>query len=109
VERGDLAAVPDGDAVALELADQVIGHGLLQVGATVEQRDEGAAASEPDRGLSGGVAAADDGDARGAAQLRFGRADGVEDAQPFIVAQAVERESPVGGAGCEYDGTRCDL
>ena len=43
VERSDLAAVAHGDAIALELADQILGHGLAQVGAAVEQRDEGAA------------------------------------------------------------------
>ena len=52
---------------AVELANQVVGHRLAQVGAAVEQRHERAAAREPDRGLARGVAAADDGDARGAA------------------------------------------
>src|SRR2546428_7218835 len=80
VEGGDLAAVADGDAVALEVADQIVGHRLAEVGSAVDQRDEGAAAGEPDGGLSGGVAAADDGDARGAAQLRLGWPRGVEDA-----------------------------
>src|SRR5258708_6825405 len=31
VERGDLAPVADGDAVAVELVDQVVGHRLAQV------------------------------------------------------------------------------
>src|SRR5919201_903290 len=73
VEGGDLAAVANGNAVALEVADQVIRHRLVQVGATVEQRHERSSAGEPDGGLSGGVAAANDGDTRGAAQLRLRR------------------------------------
>ena len=55
VEGGDLAAVADGDAVALELADEVVRHRLAQVGAAVEQGHERAAASEPDGGLAGRV------------------------------------------------------
>ena len=43
VELGDLAAVADDDAVALELVDEVVGHRLAQVGAAVEKRDERAA------------------------------------------------------------------
>ena len=72
VQRGDLAAVAHGDAVALELAHEVVRHRLAQVGAAVQQRDERAAAGEPDRGLAGGVAAADDADARRAAQRASG-------------------------------------
>src|SRR5439155_16635611 len=34
---------------------------------------------------------------------------GVEDARAFVVAQAVEGEPPVGGAGGEHDGACCDL
>src|SRR6202035_2903980 len=60
VEGGDLAAVADCNAVALELADEVVGHRLAQVRATVEQGHERSCAGEPDGGLSGGVAAADD-------------------------------------------------
>ena len=62
VQLGDFAAVADGDAVALELVEQVVGHRLAQVGAAVQEGDEGAAAGEPDRGLRGRVAAADDAD-----------------------------------------------
>src|SRR6266436_1405162 len=109
VEGGDLAAVADGYAVALEVADQIVGHRLAEVGSAVEQRDEGAAAGEPDGGLSGGVAAADDGDARGATQLRLGGPGRVKHAHALVVAQAVEGEPPVGGAGGEHDGACCDL
>ena len=63
VQLGDLAAVADRDAVALELADQVVGHRLAQIGPPVQQRDERSAAGEPDGSLAGGVAAADNGDA----------------------------------------------
>ena len=59
VELTDLAAVPDGDAVALELVDQIVRHRLAQVGSTVQQRDESATAGEPDGRLAGGVSAAD--------------------------------------------------
>ncbi len=109
MEGGDLAAVAHRDAVALELADQVVGHRLAQVGAAMEQRHERSSACEPDGGLPGGVAAADDGDPGCAAKLRLGWPGGVEDAQPFVVGQAVERQSPVVGAGCEHDGARGDL
>src|SRR5436309_10527389 len=54
VEGGDLAAVADGDAVALEVADQILGHRLVQVGTAVEQRHERSAPGEPDGGLPGG-------------------------------------------------------
>src|SRR5436305_793763 len=83
--------------------------GAGKVGAAVEQRDEGTAAGEPDGGLSGGVAAADDGDTGGAAQLRLGRAGRIEHAQALVVREFVEREPPVGGAGGEHDCARCDL
>src|SRR5207245_3677367 len=97
------------DAVALGLAEQIVGHRRVQGGGAVEQRDEGAATGQPDGGLSGGVATADDGDTRGAAQLRLGRPGRVEDAQAFVIAQAVEGKPPVGGAGGEHDGACCDL
>src|SRR5581483_11468509 len=103
VESGDLAAIADRDAVALELADEVVGHRLVELGAPVEEGDERAAAGEPHGGLAGGVAAADDGDAGGAAELRFGRPRRVEDAQTFVVGDAVEREPAIVGAGGEDD------
>ena len=109
VQGGDLAAVANGDTVALELADQVVRHRLAQVGAAVEQRDERAAAGEPDGGLAGGVAAADDADARGAAELRLGRPGGVEDAHALELREPVDREAPVLRAGREQDGARGDL
>ena len=62
LERGDLAAVSNGDAVPLELVDEVVRHRLAEVGAAVEEGDECAATGEPDRGLARGVAAADDRD-----------------------------------------------
>src|SRR5579864_610305 len=75
----------------------------------MEERDEGAAASEPDGGLAGGVAASDDRDARGAAQLRLRRAGGVEDTRAFVLGELVEGEPPIGGAGREHDGSCGDL
>ena len=56
----------------------------------MEERDERAAAGEPDRGLPGGVAAADDGDTRGTAQLRLGWPDRVERGQALVVREIVE-------------------
>ena len=109
VERGDLAPVSNGDAVPLELVDQVVGHRLAEVGAAVEEGDERAATGEPDRGLAGGVAAADDRDTRTGAELGLGRPGGVEDGQSLEFGQAVDREPPVLGARREQYGARCDL
>src|SRR4051794_36074855 len=53
VQPGDFAAVADVDAVALQLLDQVAGHRLGEAGAAVEEGDEGAAAGQPDRRLTG--------------------------------------------------------
>ena len=64
VQLRHLAAVAHRDPVALELDDQVVGHRLAQVGAAVQERDQRAAAGQPDRGLRGRVAAADHADAR---------------------------------------------
>src|SRR5581483_4531922 len=103
VQCRELAALADGDAVAIELVDQVVGHRFAQVGAAVEQRDEGTAAGEPDGGLTGGVAAADDGDAGAAAELRLGRPGGVEDAQPFELREPLDGRPPVLRARREHD------
>ena len=109
VQRRDLAAVAHRDAVALELAHEVVRHRLAQIRAAVQQRHERAAAREPDGGLAGRVAAAHDADARGAAELRLRRPGGVEDAQPLVVGETVDREPPVLGAGREHHGARGDL
>src|SRR2546423_5663803 len=73
VEGGDLTAVADDDAVTAQLVDEVIGHRFGQVGPAVKQRHQRSAAGEPDGGLPGGVAAADDRHTRGAAKLRLRR------------------------------------
>ena len=91
MERRDLASVSNDDAVALELVDEVVRHRLAEVGAAVEEGDERAATGEPDGGLAGGVAAADDGDARAGAELGLGRPGGVEDGQSLELGQAVDR------------------
>src|SRR5439155_14410983 len=109
VKGGELAAIADGDAVALELADQVVGHRLLQVASAMEQGDQRAAASEPDSRLSGRVAAADHGDARGSAQLCFRWSGGVEDARALVFGETLEREPPVVGTGGEDDRAGRDL
>ena len=72
VQLGDLAVIAHGDAVAVEIADQVVGHRLAQVGASVHQRHQCAAARQPDRRLRRRVAAADDADARAAAGCASG-------------------------------------
>ena len=109
VEGGDLAAVAHGDAVALELAHEVVRHRLAQVGAAVEQGHERAAAGEPDGGLAGGVPSADDADALGAAQLGLGRPGGVEDADSLVLVEVIDREPSVLRAGREQDRARGDL
>ena len=109
VERSDLASVANDDAVPLELVDEVVGHRLAEVGAAVEEGDERAAAGEPDGGLAGGVAAADDRDARAGAELRLGRSGGVEDRQSLELGEAVDRQPAVLGARCEQDGAGGDL
>jgi hypothetical protein len=38
MEGGDLAVIADSDAVALELADEIVGHRLVKVFPTVEKR-----------------------------------------------------------------------
>jgi len=81
----------------------------VEVGATVKQRHERSSSREPDGGLPGGVAAANDGDTRCAAQLRLGRAGRVEDADAFVVGEAVERQAAVVGARGQDDGSRGDL
>src|SRR5262249_28491926 len=85
----DLASIANDDAVALELANQVIRHRLAEVGAPVQQGDECAAAGEPDRRLAGGVAAAHDRDPRAAAQLCFGRSGGIEDRQTLELGESI--------------------
>ena len=104
MQGADLAAVANGDAVALELVDQIVGHRLAQVGAAVEQSHERAAACEPDSRLSRGVAAADDRDPRSTASFRLRRAGRVEHADSLEVGEILEREPPIVGAGREHDG-----
>ena len=106
VQGGDFAAVADRDAVALELLDQVVGHRLAEVGAAVQEGDEGAAAGQPDGGLRGRVAAADHADPLGAAELRLGRPGGVEDADPLVAVEVVDRQAAVFGAGGEQHRPR---
>src|ERR1700758_2041760 len=51
VKRGDPAAVLHWPPVALELAYEVVRHRSAQIRAPMQQRDERAAAGEPDGGL----------------------------------------------------------
>ena len=75
----------------------------------MEEGDERAAAGEPDGGLAGRVAAADDRDARAGAELGLGGPGGVEDRQSLELRKAVDRWPPVLSTRREQDGTRCDL
>ena len=80
----------------------------MQVGAPVEEGHECSAACEPDRGLPGGVAATDHGDAGGAAEPGLGRAGCVEHGHPFELREAVDGQAPVLRAGGEKDGASLD-
>ena len=95
VQRSDLAAVAHLDTVVLDLSHEVVRHGLSDIAAPVKQRDQRAAACEPDGRLSGGVPAADHGDAFGAAELGLGRAGGVEDGEPFVLVEVSDGEAAV--------------
>ena len=75
----------------------------------MEEGDERAAPGEPDGCLAGGVAAADDRDARACAELGLGRPGGVEDGQSLELGKAVDWEAAVLGPRCEQDGARGDL
>ena len=72
-QRGDLGAGPDGDAgVLVDPVGQVPRHGGLQRLTADDDVNLGTAAAEEQGGLTGGVAAADDGDRAGAAGLGLG-------------------------------------
>lgn len=106
---GHLAAVANGDAVALELGDQVVRHRFRQLGSAVQERHQGAAAGEPDRCLRGRVAAAHDAHALSGADLRLRRTGRVEDAGPLEMVEVGNRQAAVLGAGREHDRVRRDL
>jgi len=103
VQSGDRAAIAHGDAGAIEVGDQVVGHRLAKVGTPVEQCHQGAAPSERDRRLAGGIAAADDADAGARARAGLRRADWVEDGQPLVFLELRERKATVFGAGGDDD------
>ena len=75
----------------------------------MQQRDERAAAREPDGGLAGRVASTNHGDTFGAAELRLGRPGGVEHAHPLVVGEPVDGEAAVLRASRERDCKRGDL
>jgi hypothetical protein len=60
VELGDLAPVTNGNAVALEVVDEVVRHRLAEVGSPVQEGDQRAAAGKPDGCLTRGISATDD-------------------------------------------------
>jgi hypothetical protein len=109
VELCDLAAVTNGDAVALELPHEVVGHRLVQGCVAVQKRDERASAREPDGGLAGRVSPADDRDARSAAEHLLRRPRGIEDGQALVVGEALDVEAPVLRAGREQYRAGGDL
>ena len=86
----DLAAVANGDAVAVELGKQVVRHRLAQVGPPVKKRHQGAAAGKPNRRLSRGVAAAHDPYPGACASVSLRRAGGVENGQALVVLEAAD-------------------
>ena len=88
MELGDLAAVTNGDAVAVELGEQVVGHRLAQVGPPMKKRHQGAAAGKPNRRLSRGVAAAHHSYPGACAGPGLRRAGGVEDGQALELLEA---------------------
>ena len=75
----------------------------------MEQRHQGATARQPNGSLGGGVAAADDRDPLGTAELRLGRARRVEHADPLVLGEPVDRQPPVLGPGREHHRARVDL
>ena len=85
-----LAAVAHGDAVAVELGQQVVGHRLAKVCTPVKKGHEGAAASKPHRRLPRGVATAHDRYPGACAGAGLRRAGGVEDAQALVVLEAAD-------------------
>ena len=98
-----------GDAGPVEVVDEVVRHRLAEVVAAVQQRHERASVRQPDRRLGGGVAAADDGDAGGAALLRLLRAGRVEDADALVGVDVGDGQPAVVGARGEHDGAGAHL
>ncbi len=109
VQLRDLGAVADRHAVAIQVVDQILRHRLVQVAAAVQQRDEGAAPGQPDRGLRGRVAAADHPDLVRRAELALQRTGGVEDADALVVLEPRDGQAPVFGAGGKQHRAGADL
>src|SRR5688572_24581048 len=109
VQRPDLAAVAHGDAIALELSHEVVRHRLAQISAAVQQRYERTAARQPDGGLAGRVASADNPDSRGAAQPRLRGPCGVEDAESLVLREVIAGQAAVFRTRGEEHGARGDL
>ena len=109
VQLDDLAPAAHGDAGPVEVMDEVVRHRLAEVVAAVQQRHERASVRQPDRRLRGGVAAADDGDAGGAALLRLLRAGSVEDADALVGVGVGDGQPAVVGACGEDDGACAHL
>jgi hypothetical protein len=109
VQLCDLAAVTNGDAVALKLTQEVVRHRLVQIPAAVQKGDDRASASEPDRGLTGRVSPTDDGNARCAAEHPLRRPCSVENGHSLVVGEAPDFQPPVLSAGRKQDRTRGEL
>src|SRR3954451_19473744 len=109
MELGDLASVAHLNSSLAEVADQVVGHRLAEIGPAVKQGDEGAAPREPDRGLSRRVSPAHDRDLVAAAPACLGRSGRVEDADPLVAVEPFDRKPAVLSTVREDHGARRDL
>jgi hypothetical protein len=89
--------------VPLDLVDQVARHGGLQRLAPDDDVNFGAAASQEQRSLAGGVAAAHDGDRVGLAGLGLHLGGRVVDADALEVGQPVQGQPVVARPGRDDD------
>ena len=105
VQLRNLAPIMHRHAITVEIVDQVFRHRFAQVSAAMKQGNDGTTTGQPDRRLGGGVAAADDADARCAAPLRLRWSGGVEDARALGFFEVGYREAAVLGPGGQQDGT----
>ena len=106
MQLGDLAAAADGDAVAIELVDEIVRHGLPELCAAMEERHDRAATSQPDGGLPRRVASPNHADPGRSALAGLGRARRVEDADTLVRFGAGDGEAAVVRAGREHNSPR---
>ena len=111
-ERVDFDAAHEADlGVGVDSLDQVVGHRLCEIGAADRDRHGAVALREVDRGLAGGVAAADHDDGGAVADPRLEVRGGVIDARALEALQILDRQPPVACArGDDHRarrGSRC--